>query len=108
MATRNTSVNDDDTWTDVPDDKQIILENIGDTFTGVYLGMEPVNYSSGNAGKIAHFEIDGTPCFINAGRDLQRKLEKVPLKALTRVTWTDNLDTGQDTPMRVFKVQHRA
>ena len=95
-----------DNWTTVQDEIQVKFDTDGDVFTGVLLSQEL-------AGSIpqAHFtgtgEYKGENYFTNMGRDLQRKLEKVPDNSEVRITRTGQLDTGQDTPMTLYKVDHR-
>jgi hypothetical protein len=98
--------------TEVESETQIVLEAEGDGFTAHFTGMDPRNAS----GIIqAHFEKGyslngeylGDSLFLNATRDLERKLAKVPNGRETRIKWVGSLDTGQPTPMRVFSVQYR-
>ena len=90
---------------------QIVLETEGDGFTGRLLEVDAPNR---NGIVQAHIEkvyaLTGEfigDAFINAGRDLERKLRKVPANSEIRVQWTTSMDTGQKTPMRVYTVQWR-
>lgn len=96
---------------EVESESQIVLEVQGEGWTGTFLEMDKPN---ANGIVQAHFEnvtaLDGMVIgdgFINAGRDLQGKLKKVPPKSEVRIQWVTSMDTGQRTPMRVFKVQWR-
>jgi len=95
-----------DNWTTVQDEVQVKFDTDGDVFTGVLNSMDV-------QGTIpqAHFtgtgEYKGENYFNNLGRDLQRKLDKVPLGSEVRITRTGQLDTGYDTPMTLYKVDHR-
>jgi hypothetical protein len=117
--TENTTWNDTDTadavsdeWTnEVESEEQIAFEIEGDGFTGTFQGMDAPN---GNGIVQAHFEnvhfLNGTEvgsAFANAGRDLQNKLKKVPVRRQVRIQWTHSLDTGQASPMRVYSVKWR-
>lgn len=111
-ATDAALANANDEWRDVEAEAQIILEVEGDGFVGRFMGMDPPN---ANGIIQAHFtnvtdlhgEAIGGSCFLNTTRDLQNKLKKVPVKAMTRCLWESSLDTGHEsgTPMRVFRVQ---
>lgn len=98
--------------TEVESESQIVLETEGDGFIATYTEMEPPNR---NGITQAHFEniytlggdYLGASMFLNAGRDLGRKLKSVPNGRQVRIQWTSSIDTGQNTPMRVYKVQWR-
>lgn len=96
----------DDGWTQVAEETQLKFTADGDVFTGRFNGLD----MAGNIPQ-AHFtgtrDYAGEEYFTNAGRDLVRKLEKVPHGAEVRITRTGTLDTGQPTPMMVFKVDYR-
>jgi hypothetical protein len=93
----------EDGWTVVSAESQIVFENIGDEFIGTFMGMDRLDSGVWQA----HFTKDGEDFFTNAGYDLRRKLQKVPVKALTRMKFVDELDTGQETKMRIFDVAHK-
>lgn len=106
-----TSAVDDNGWSEVQAEVQIVVEKEGDGWTGTLIELEPPNR---NGITQAHFEnaesLTGEwigDSFVNAGRDLERKLSKVPAKSFVRVEWVSSMDTGQKTPMRVYKVQWR-
>ena len=115
-ATWNTATDDNapetEEWgTEVESEVQMAFETLGDGFTATYLGMDPRN---ANGIVQAHFENAATldnehvgNAFTNVGRDLENKLNKVPPHRQVRIQWTDNMDTGQASPMRVYKVQWR-
>lgn len=97
-------------WREVEAEVQLKLEVEGDGWAGRYMGMDPRN----DSGIIqAHFTsvtfLNGDPiadsAFTNASRDLERKLAMIPVKSMTRIQWVSSMDTGQVTPMRVFRVQ---
>jgi hypothetical protein len=106
--TVNTDVNATDDanpeWEEIPAEQQIVLEGIGDFFTGTYHGMDMQKSGIWQA----HFTLnEGTDAFINAGHDLKQKLDKVAKESFVKVTWESELNTGQRTPMRVYRVQVR-
>jgi hypothetical protein len=94
-----------DEWRDVETESQIVFDTIGDVFIGQYLGMDTTP-----DGKItqAHFKNADGEYFTNAGWDLRKKLANVPTKATVRMEWESELDTGKETPMRVYKVQYKS
>jgi hypothetical protein len=110
-ATNGAAANADG-WEEVAAELQIVLETEGEGFIGRFQGMDSAN---ANGIVQAHFtsvsDLDSNPvgdlCFINATRDLQNKLSRVPIKSLVRAEWVSSLDTGHEsgTKMRVFKVQ---
>jgi hypothetical protein len=96
--------NGDDGWSEVSAESQLVFDTIGDEWIGTFLGMEQV----GSKGMWqAHFEQDGDLYFTNTGYDLRKKLEKVPVKSLVKMRYDADQDTGQDKPMKVFKVWHK-
>lgn len=99
------NANSPEQWDEVESESQIVMEREGDAFTGRLLGIDPPMQS----GIIqAHFDnvVDSPPgdYFMNLTKDLVNKLKKVPEKATVRIKWESSLNTGQITPMRVYKV----
>jgi hypothetical protein len=95
-----------DNWSTVEDELQLKFDTDGDVFTGILNSLDlegkiPQGHFTGTG------EFKGDNYFNNLGRDLQRKLEKVELGSEVRITRTGQLDTGQDTPMTTYKVDHR-
>jgi hypothetical protein len=100
----------DDEFTIVSDGTQepetkVVFEVIGDTFTGDdYLGMRTVPSPDGNYQQ-ARFKNGEDIYFLNANHSLREGLKTVRIHSRVRLTWTDELDTGQAQPMRVFMVE---
>lgn len=104
------------TWTTVstgeaePETK-IVFDSIGDEFVGVYLGMRVVDpqditekpYQQARFQGVGSDE--GTVYFTNAGFSLRAGLRDVRKGSLVRLTWESELDTGQSSPMKVFRVE---
>lgn len=111
-TTQTTSNVVTDEWQEVEAEQQIVIEQIGDGFIGKLMGIDPPN-SSGIiqahwtmvTDLQANYLLDSA--FLNLTRDLINKLKKVPTKAMVRVEWTQNLNTGHEsgTPMRVYDVR---
>ncbi len=106
------NANPGDGWNAVEDEVKMDLEEIGDGFIGTYMRKDPPTAS----GIVQlHFEdvtdLNGNfiakRAFINSTRDLTNKIAAVPFRRQVRAQWTDNMDTGQISPMRVFSVAHR-
>jgi hypothetical protein len=95
-----------DNWTTVQDEVQIKFDADGDVFTGV-LNEVGVNGTIPQAHFTGTRDYKGENYFTNMGRDLERKLTKVPVGSEVRITRTGTLDTGQETPMTTYKVDHR-
>lgn len=110
--TEATDTNTSNEWgNEVEAEVQIVLETEGDGFTGRLLEVDAPNRNGITQAHIEKaYSLDGEfigDAFINAGRDLERKLRKVPANSEIRVQWTTSMDTGQKTPMRVYTVQWR-
>jgi hypothetical protein len=86
------------------EENKLFIEEIGDQFTGQYLGMRLLDNDSGGY-RQARFKIDGVIWFMNANYSLRDGLQKVKAGERVRITYTANVDTGQATPMRLFQVE---
>jgi hypothetical protein len=96
----------------VESESQIMLEVEGDGFIATLDGVDAPNANGITQAHLSkvfdlHETFLGDAMFINAGRDLERKLRKIPNGSQIRVEWIDSMNTGQKTPMRVFNVQWR-
>lgn len=106
-------------WTTVTDgaaasqqdpEVKIVFEEHGDSFSGEFLGYRNLtDRESGQRYKQARFraEDDGAICFTRANHSMQEGLDRVPIGTMTKVTYVDDLDTGQASPMRCYTVQTR-
>jgi hypothetical protein len=109
MASEKAEAMVDDGFVTVSDgqaeqETKIVIDTLGDSFTGKYLGMRDIPTANGSYQQ-ARFELDGDIYFVNANYSLRDGLSKVRTGTVTRFTWTDELDTGQEMPMRIFKVE---
>jgi len=98
----NTPANENDGWEDVAQESQVIFDTIGDTFIGVFQGWTE---TPGKGIPQAHFTNDEGQFFVNCGWSLKQQLREVKKGTLCRLMYVSNQDTGQDTPMMVFRVQ---
>lgn len=108
------------TWTTVSDssaqepETKIVFDQIGDEFTGIYLGtrqVEPADiterpYTQARfQGVTEDGERTDTVYFTNMGHSLRQGLREVRTGSLVRITYTDDLDTGQASPMKGFRIE---
>lgn len=104
-------------WTTVSEGDQepetkIVFDSLGDEFTGKFLGTRMVEAQDPNDRPYqqARFEgigenDSGTVYFTNLGHSLRTGLKDVRAGSIVRVTYTDDLDTGQASPMKTFRVE---
>lgn len=108
------------TWTTVSDsteqepETKIVFDTIGDEFTGYFLGtrvIEPADITE-KPYRQARFEgVDnegektGEVFFTNMGFSLREGLKTVRAGSLVRITYTDDTDTGQASPMKGFRIE---
>lgn len=88
----------------VTPETKIVFDTIGDQFTGNYLGTRTMNNPDGSYQQ-ARFEMNGETFFANANFNLREGLKNVRPGSKVRITYTNDLDTGQSLPMRIFKVE---
>lgn len=97
---------------DTAEETKIVFDSVGDEFTGLYLGMRLVEPSDGSSPyKQARFQ--GMPetdaaaelYFTNANHSLREGLKDVRKGTPVRLTFTDEIDTGQASPMKVFRIE---
>lgn len=91
---------------------QIVFDTIGDQFIGLYLGSRVVEVLEKD-GRTSAFKIlmftgtDGKPYQINAGWKLDSAFESaaVPDRSIVRITYVKDVDTGQNDPMKDYRVE---
>lgn len=91
---------------------QIVFDTIGDQFIGLYLGMRSVTVEEKD-GRESEFKVlmftgvDGKPYQINAGWKLESAFESaaVPERAIVRITYVKDVDTGRNDPMKDYRVE---
>lgn len=92
----------DDGWEDVPTESQVVFDTIGDVFIGTFTGWTE---TVGKGIPQAHFTNADGSYFVNCGWSLKAQLREVKKGTLCRLEYTDSQDTGQESPMMIFKVQ---
>lgn len=101
----NQATTDDDGWNEVPTESQITLTNDGDEFVGKFVGWSS---TTGKNIPQAHFINDEIgEGFINCGASLKQQLRDVKTGTQVKIRRTGTQDTGQETPMVLFKVWTR-
>jgi hypothetical protein len=103
-TTRTNADDNNDGWVDVLTETQFTFSAFGDTFTGTFVGWSE---SEGKGIAQAHFENETGQYFINCGWSLKQQLKLIKKGAECRLIYVSDLDTGQPTPMMIFKVQTR-
>lgn len=110
-ATNGAAANAEDWGQTVDAESQVVLEGEGDGFIATFVEMDKTNSGITQAHLEDVYDLNeqyaGKYMFINATRDLERKLKSVPPKAQIRVQWVSSQDTGQKDPMRIYTVQWR-
>lgn len=97
----------DDGWTTVSEDEvdenKVVFENPGDAFIGTYLGKRTVTNADGSYVQFRFRNDDGT-FFMNGNYSLQRGMAEVREGRMCRITYTEDKDVGQKSPLRIFRV----
>lgn len=87
---------------DVDEIKQT-FDVLGEVFTGIYLGYRQTQTDSGILTQY-RFRKGELTYFINGTWSLMQGMAKVPANSPCRIQWISERDTGQPSPMRIFKV----
>lgn len=92
---------------DEVDETKIVFDTVGDVFVGRYLGTRNLSNSDGGYTQIRFQGEDGAHYFTNANYSLQKSFTDMRPGTTCRVTFVSEKDTGQRSPMRVFRVDVR-
>lgn len=94
-------------WQQVSEDDveetKLTFDNMNEPFIGEYIGPRKVENENGTFTQY-RFRKDGFTYFTNANFALHQAMQKVRIGKTVRITWISERDTGQATPMRIFKV----
>lgn len=88
---------------------QIVFDEIGDVFVGLYLGSRIVEFVNPK-GETETFTLltfkgtDGEIYQTNAGWKLQEGFRDIPAQSITRITRVKDVDTGRKDPMKDFRI----
>ena len=83
---------------------RLVFDTIGDTFTGTYLKTEKVVTNEGGFDQFI-FERKGERFSVSASQRLRAGMAKVRPNQVVRITYTADIPTGQDNPMRDYTVE---
>ena len=104
VSSVNTPATDDDGWEDVATETQVVFDTIGDEFIGVFQGWTETPTGIPQA----HFTNDAGQFFVNCGWSLKSQLRDVKKGTLCRLRFIDSQDTGQPSPMMIFRVSTKS
>lgn len=94
-------------WRTVSEDDveetKVTFDDMNEPFIGTYRGHRIIENENGKFTQFL-FEENGMRYFTNAGWNLIQGMAKVNIGQRVRITWINNRDTGQETPMRIFRV----
>jgi hypothetical protein len=92
---------------DEVDETKVVFDTIGDIFVGRYLGQRTLSNADGSYIQLRFQGEDGNHYFTNANYSLQKAFDGMRAGTTCRITFVSEKDTGQRTPMRVFRVDVR-
>lgn len=88
---------------------RVVFDTIGDVFLGFYQGTNEVKMDDGTSFTQYLFRgSDGVLYAINESYKIKQGMANVPEGHETRVEYVKDVDTGRPSPMRDFRIQHRA
>lgn len=99
---------DDQDWETVEEEsgQKLAFNNPGEQFVGVYVGTETIHPENGDSFDQQRFRDDaGTLYAINGGHKLRSAFEGVESGAICRITYMGEIDTGQPSPMKDYRVE---
>lgn len=106
----NTPAESEENWVtvsseDVKPETKMVFEEFGDQFTGTFLGMRELPSLDGPYYQARFSDANGEIYFTNANYSLRDGLKDVRKNTRVRVTLVAEQDTGQASPMRVYRVE---
>lgn len=103
----------DEEWETEQDETpdRLIFDTIGDEYAGLYLGSEVITYDDPKEGETTftqlHFWDEESPKVINAGYKLLEAFAKVEPGREARIRYVKDVNVGQASGMKDFKVWSR-
>ena len=99
----------DPQWTTVSEEDvneiKFAFDVIGDELIGTYLGTRDQSNDNGSYTQYRYEDTDdGTVYFVNGNYSLSAGMRTVRIGSLCRITYVADKDTGQATPMRIYRV----
>jgi hypothetical protein len=104
---------DDFEWTTVHTEQgdQITFDTIGDTLVAEWLGSEVIEFEDPRKPgetqaftQLAFMLPGDNPAYVNAGADLLTAFKGLEAPLFVRIQYLKDVDTGQPTPMKSFRV----
>lgn len=97
-----------DEWVQVSEDEvaetKLTFDRMNEPFTGEYIGNRVIDGAESKFFQY-RFMSDGYYYFVNGNWSLSQGMKSVRKGQRVRITWISEKDTGQLTPMRVYKVE---
>jgi hypothetical protein len=87
--------------------EQIIFDTVGDAFVGLFTGKREVEVDGGTFTLLTFMGAGGKRYQTNAGWKLENGFMDADIKRgdIVRVTYVQDVDTGQPSPMKDFRVE---
>ena len=104
-------MNDQDQWSTVSEESptKIVFDTIGDVFTGTFKGKLHIEPPDGeDPFDVLTFRDDAGEFCSMGGYKLMQAFEEIPRETYCRITYVKNVDTGQPSPMKDFRVETRS
>jgi hypothetical protein len=83
---------------------QIVFDTIGDVFVGMFTGKQVAQKDGDDFTILSFTGTDGKPYQTNAGWKLEQAFEDIPPQTIVRLTYVKDIDTGQPSPLKDFRV----
>jgi hypothetical protein len=89
---------------DEVDEVKFTFDALGEELIGEYLGTRNLGNENGTYTQY-RFKLAGDVyAFVNGNYSLSQGMRPVRIGSMVRITWVDEKDTGQDSLMRIFRV----
>lgn len=83
---------------------QIIFDTLGDVFIGLFTGKQVANKDGEPFTILTFTGADAKPYQTNAGWKLESAFEDIDAGEIVRITYVKDVDTGQASPMKDFRI----
>jgi hypothetical protein len=84
--------------------EQVVFEHFGDSVTLLFTGIEHVSTEESRFDILTFLDADGKPYQLNAGWRLENIFRDIPPNTVTTITYVKDVDTGNPSPMKDFRV----
>lgn len=98
---------DDSEWETVVEEsgEKYVWENVGQQFIGTYREQRTISAEGYEPFDQQVFDVDGKVVTMNGGYKLREAFADIPKGSLVRITYVGDIDTGQPSPMKDFRVE---